>query len=77
MAAAWGATVPFVIAAAVVLIGVGLLATIHRPLTEADVESEQPVSHERADAEEAVREVPGLPSEAVIAEDAFAHDTRR
>ncbi|TCK22530.1 MFS transporter [Pseudonocardia endophytica] len=77
MAAAWGATVPFVIAAVVVLIGVGLLATIHRPLTEADVESEQPVSHERADAEEAVREVPGLPGEAVIAQDALAHDTRR
>lgn len=77
MAAAWGATVPFVIAAVVVLAGVGLLATIHRPLTEADAESEQPgPSHERADAEEAVREIPGLPSEAVIAEDALQHDRR-
>ncbi|MDQ4118646.1 MAG: MFS transporter [Actinomycetota bacterium] len=80
MAATWGATVPFVIAAIVVLAGTGMLATIHRPLAEADVESEQPGESSESsavgtsDAEQAVREVPGLPSEAVIAEDALEHD---
>ncbi|OLM01451.1 multidrug-efflux transporter protein [Pseudonocardia sp. Ae406_Ps2] len=77
MAAAVGASVPFLIAAVVVLVGVVLLATIRRDLDAADAEAEQPgPSHERADAEAAVREVPGLPTEAVIAEDALQHDRR-
>ncbi|WP_240051203.1 MFS transporter [Pseudonocardia sp. EV170527-09] len=77
MAAAVGASVPFLIAAVVVLVGVALLATIRRDLDAADAEAEQPGPlHERADAEAAVREVPGLPTEAVIAEDALQHDRR-
>lgn len=77
MAASVGASVPFLIAAVVVLVGVALLATIRRDLDAADAEAEQPgPSHERADAEAAVREVPGLPTEAVIAEDALQHDRR-
>ena len=77
MAAAVGASVPFLIAAVVVLVGVALLSTIRRDLDAADAEAEQPgPSHERAAAEEAVREVPGLPTEAVIAEDALQHDRR-
>ncbi|MET0190191.1 MAG: MFS transporter [Pseudonocardia sediminis] len=77
LAAAFGATVPFVIAAVVVVAGIALLTTIHRPLTDADAEAEQPgPSHERADAEAAVREIPALPGEAVLAEDALQHDRR-
>jgi ACDE family multidrug resistance protein len=77
MAAAVGASVPFLIAAVVVLAGAVLLSTIRRDLDAADAEAEQPgPSHERADAEGAVREVPGLPTEAVIAEDALQHDRR-
>ncbi|MCO7194580.1 MFS transporter [Pseudonocardia sp. McavD-2-B] len=77
MAAAVGASVPFLIAAVVVLAGAVLLSTIRRDLDAADAEAEQPgPSHERRDAEEAVREVPGLPTEAVIAEDALQHDRR-
>ncbi|MEJ8277536.1 MFS transporter [Pseudonocardia spirodelae] len=77
MAGAVGASVPFLIAAVVVLAGAVLLSTIHRELEAADAEAAQPgPSHERADAEQAVREVPGLPSEAVLAEDALQHDRR-
>ena len=77
LAAAFGATVPFVIAAVVVLAGVALLTTIHADLAAADAEAEQPgPSHERSDAEAAVREVPALPGEAVLAEDALQHDPR-
>ena len=77
LAGAFGASVPFLIAAVVALAGALLLSTIHRELEAADAEAEQPgPSHERADAEEAVREVPGLPSESIIAEDALEHDRR-
>lgn len=77
MAGAVGASVPFLIAAVVVLVGAALLATIHGPLEAADAEADRPgESPERADAEQAVREVPGLPSESVIAEDALQHDRR-
>src|SRR3984957_14618609 len=57
--------VPFLIGAGTVLAAAFVLATVHRPLTDADAESRQPVSSERADAEEAVAEVPGIPEEAV------------
>ncbi|OLL72743.1 multidrug-efflux transporter protein [Pseudonocardia sp. Ae168_Ps1] len=77
MAGAVGASVPFLIAAVVVLAGAALLSTIHRELEAADAESVQEgASSERADAEEAVREVPGLPDESIIAEDALEHDRR-
>lgn len=77
LAGAVGASVPFLIAAVVVLAGAVLLSTIHRELEAADAEALQPgPSHERADAEQAVREIPGLPGEAVLAEDALQHDRR-
>ena len=66
--------VPFLIGAGTVLAAAFVLATVHRPLTAADAESRQPVSSERADAEEAVAEVPGIPEEAVLAEEAIAED---
>ncbi|MEQ3550085.1 MFS transporter [Pseudonocardia nematodicida] len=77
--AAWvGASVPFLIAAVVVLAGVVLLTTIRGPLAEADAAAVAPgPSRERRNAEEAVGEVPTLPSEAVLAEDALQHDRRR
>jgi MFS transporter, ACDE family, multidrug resistance protein len=66
--------VPFLIGAGTVLAAAFVLATVHRPLTAADAESRQPVSSERAGAEEAVAEVPGIPEEAVLAEEAIAED---
>jgi ACDE family multidrug resistance protein len=77
MAGAVGASVPFLIAAVVVLAGAALLSTIHRELEAADAEAAQEgASEERADAEEAVHEVPGLPDESIMAEDALEHDRR-
>ncbi|MFP5020260.1 MFS transporter [Pseudonocardia phyllosphaerae] len=77
MAGALGASVPFVIAAVVVVAAALLLSTIHRNLEDADAEAAQPgPSHERTDAEAAVREVPGSPGEAILAEDALEHDRR-
>jgi predicted MFS family arabinose efflux permease len=66
--------VPFLIGAGTVLAAVFVLATVHRPLTAADAESRQPVSSERADAEEAVTEVPGIPEEAILAEESLIED---
>ncbi|MBP2368926.1 MFS transporter [Pseudonocardia parietis] len=75
LAGAVGASVPFLIAAVVVLAGAVLLSTIHRDLEAADAGAAAPgPSHERADAEAAAGEVPGLPTESVIAEDALEHD---
>ncbi|MCW2931341.1 MAG: transporter, partial [Actinomycetia bacterium] len=66
--------VPFLIGAGTVVAAAFVLATVHRPLAAADAESRQPVSSERADAEAAVAEVPGLPDEAILAEDAIVED---
>jgi predicted MFS family arabinose efflux permease len=66
--------VPFLIGAATVAVGALVLATVHRPLAAADAEARQAISHERADAEAAVAEVPGLPDEAILAGEALAED---
>jgi MFS family permease len=66
--------VPFLLGAGTVVLGALALATVHRQLTAADAESRQPVSHERADAEAAVAEVPGIPDEAILAEEATMED---
>jgi MFS transporter, ACDE family, multidrug resistance protein len=66
--------VPFLIGAGTVVAAALVLATVHGPLTAADAESRQPVSSERADAEAAVAEVPGLPDEAILAEEAMIED---
>ncbi|MFP5068151.1 MFS transporter [Pseudonocardia nantongensis] len=77
LAGAFGASLPFLIAAVVALAGAVLLTTIRGPLDEADAEAvHEGPSHERSDAEEAAGEAPGLPSEAVLAEDALQHDRR-
>jgi len=70
----YNAHVPFLLGAGTVVLAAFVLATVHRPLAAADAESRQAVSHERADAEEAVTEVPGVPEEAILAEEALAED---
>ncbi|HEX3963764.1 MAG TPA: MFS transporter [Trebonia sp.] len=66
--------VPFLIGAGAVVAAAFVLATVHRPLAVADAESRLPVSHERADAEAAVAEVPGIPEESVLAEESLIED---
>jgi MFS family permease len=67
--------VPFVLAAVVVALAAAVLSTVHRSLAEADAEELHPgASKERADAEEAAGQLPGLPEEAVLAEEALAED---
>jgi hypothetical protein len=70
--------VPFVLGAVTVAASAVVLSTVHRALTEADAEEAQPgLSHERIDAEQAVFDVPGLPSEAILAEEALIEDRAR
>jgi len=66
--------VPFLLGAGTVAVGALVLATVHGPLTAADAESHQPVSRERADAEAAVSQVPGIEDEAILAEEAIIED---
>ena len=66
--------VPFLLGAGTVLLAGIVLSTVHRPLSAADRESQQPVSRERADAEAAVAEVPGIPDEVILAEEALMED---
>jgi hypothetical protein len=52
-----------------------VLRTVHRALDEADREQAHPgISQQRQDAEAAVRETPGVPEEAILAEEAFIGD---
>jgi MFS transporter, ACDE family, multidrug resistance protein len=70
--------VPFILGAVTVVAGAVVLSTVHRALDEADAEEAQPgPSHQRQDAEAAVREVPGLPAEAILAEEALLEDRAR
>jgi MFS family permease len=66
--------VPFLLGSGTVVAAALVLATVHRPLAAADAESHQAGSHERADAEAAVSKVPGVPEEAVLAEEALIED---
>ncbi|HEY3866862.1 MAG TPA: MFS transporter [Actinocrinis sp.] len=71
----YNAHVPFVLGAVAVAAAAVVLSTVHGALDAADAESEQPgASRERIDAEAAVRDVPGLPEQAVLAEEALAED---
>jgi ACDE family multidrug resistance protein len=73
----WNAHVPFVLAAVVVLAGAVLATTVRRALDDADADEEQSgPSHERADAESAVREIPTVAEEAILAEEALVGDRR-
>jgi MFS family permease len=67
--------VPFVLGAVAVAAGAVVLGTVHKALSEADAEEAQSgPSHQRHDAEQAVREVPGVPEEAILAEQALLED---
>jgi MFS family permease len=70
--------VPFILGAGTVAVAALVLATVHRALTAADRDEAQPGhSHEREDAERAVFDAPGLPTEAILAEEALEEDRRR
>jgi ACDE family multidrug resistance protein len=71
----YNAHVPFILGAVTVAASALVLSTVHSALTAADAEEAQPgPSHERADAEEAVFEVPGAAEEAILAEEALRED---
>jgi len=71
----YNAHVPFVLAAVVVALAAAVLSTVHGALADADREELHPgASKERTDAEAAAGELPGLPEEAVLAEEALAED---
>jgi predicted MFS family arabinose efflux permease len=67
--------VPFILGAVSVAAAGFVLSTVHRALDAADREQAHPgVSQQRRDAEAAVRETPGVPEEAILAEEAFIED---
>ncbi len=67
--------VPFILGAVTVVAGAVVLSTVHRALADADAEEAQPgPSHQRQEAEAAAREIPGLPTEAILAEEALVED---
>ena len=71
----YNAHVPFILGAVTVVAARVVLSTVHSALAEADAEEGQAgPSRERADAEEAVCEVPGAPDEAILAEEALRED---
>ena len=72
----FNAHVPFVLGAVTALLAAAVLFTVRRDIDAADVEETQPESHERADAERAVTEVPADESEAVLAREALVEDRR-
>jgi ACDE family multidrug resistance protein len=69
--------VPFILGAVTVAAAGFVLSTVHRALDAADREQAHPgISQQRQDAEAAVRETPGVPEEAILAEEAFIEDRR-
>lgn len=72
----FNAHVPFVLGAVTALLAAAVLFTVRRDIDAADVEETQPESHERADAERAVTDVPADESEAVLAHEALVEDRR-
>ncbi len=69
--------VPFILGAVAVAAGIVVLSTVHRALDDADRQAVQPgPSAERADAEEAAADAPGLPEEAILAREALVEDRR-
>lgn len=65
---------PFLIGAATVFVGAIVLSFVRPALRDADAESHAAQSHERRDAEDAVRAVPAVEEEAILAEDAYQQD---
>jgi predicted MFS family arabinose efflux permease len=72
----YNAHVPFLLGAVVVLVGAALILSIRRALDDADVGEAAPQSALRAADEEAVREIPAVPEEAILAAEAVSHDPR-
>ncbi|GGF35219.1 MFS transporter [Williamsia phyllosphaerae] len=72
----YNAHVPFVIAAVAVALAAVVLSTVHGALVAADADEESAHSHERVDAEDAVREIPAIEDEAVLAETALRDDEK-
>ena len=70
----YNAHVPFVVGAIAVLAGAALVLTVRRALDGADAGEALPESPERIADEAAVTEIPGLPEEAILAEDALLRD---
>ena len=69
--------VPFILGAVAVAAGIVVLSTVHRALDDADRQAVQPgPSAERAGAEEAAADAPGLPEEAILAQEALVEDRR-
>jgi MFS transporter, ACDE family, multidrug resistance protein len=70
--------VPFLLGAITIVAAGLVLSTVHTALTAADTEEMQTgPSHERQDAEAAVFNVPGVPEEAILAEEALLEDRDR
>ena len=67
-----GVRVPFLLGAVAVVAGAAVLWTIRGALNQADADN----AAEDAAAEEAVREVPAVEEEAVLAETAVRHERR-
>jgi len=72
----FNAHVPFLLGAVVVLGGAALVLTVRRALDAADVDEETPGSPIHHADEAAVAEIPGLPEEAILAEEALLKDGR-
>ena len=71
----YNARVPFILGAVTVAASGVVLSTVHRALDAADREEAHPgVSQQGRNAEAAVRETPGLPEEAILAEQALIQD---
>jgi MFS family permease len=71
----YSAHVPFLAAAVVVLAGAVLATTVRRALADADADEESTgPTHERTDAVAAVREIPAVEEEAILAEEALAEE---
>ena len=68
--------VPFFLGAVAAVVDALVLSTVHGALDGADHDEEQAISHQRIDAEEAVRIIPAVEEEAILAETALTDDRR-
>ncbi|MGH8890920.1 MAG: MFS transporter [Acidothermaceae bacterium] len=72
----YNAHVPFLLGAVVVLGGAALVLTVRGALDEADAGEAISHSPQRVADEDAVRDIPTLPEEAILAEEAYIRDQR-
>ncbi|MGH6654466.1 MAG: MFS transporter [Actinocrinis sp.] len=74
----YNAHVPFVLGAVTVVAGAVVLSTVHGALADADAEAARPgPSRRRQDAQASARQVPALPSQAILAEEALRQERER